>query len=113
MASILTKILKKEIPGKILHEDEICAAILDINPQAPKHILIYPKKEIVSTDTATPEDKAILGHCLLVAAEVARQQGISERGYRLVINTGEDGAQTIPHLHIHLLGGRPMDWPPG
>lgn len=113
MASILTRVLSKEIPGTILHEDEHCAAILDIKPEAPKHILVFPKKEIQSTATATKEDKLILGHCLLVAAEIARTQGISEGGYRLVINTGENGGQTISHLHIHLLGGRPLGWPPG
>src|SRR4051812_18152772 len=113
MASILTRVAKREIPGTILHEDEHCAAILDIQPQAPKHIVVFPKKEIASTDSATQEDKILLGHLLLVAAAVARSQGLAEEGYRLVINTGEHGGQTINHLHIHLLGGRLLNWPPG
>jgi histidine triad (HIT) family protein len=113
MASLFTKIIEGEIKGTVLYKDDVCAAILDIKPEAPKHILIIPRKEIASTDAAKPEDKAILGHCLLVAAEIARQQGISETGYRLVINTGNHAGQTVSHLHIHLLGGRQLDWPPG
>jgi len=111
--SIFTKIVQGEIKGTIVHEDDLCAAIVDIQPQAPKHLLVFPKKEIQSVDTATAEDRNLLGHLLWVAAEVARKQGFSEKGYRLVINTGEHGAQSIPHLHIHVLGGRQMEWPPG
>lgn len=113
MASILTKIIRKEIPGTIVYEDDLCAAIVDIKPGAPVHLLVFPKKEIQSTDTATAEDKAVLGHCLFIAAELARKKGIAQSGYRLVINTGEDAGQTIPHIHIHVLGGRELSWPPG
>lgn len=113
MASIFTKIIKGEIKGTVVHEDEHCAVLVDIQPQAPKHFLVIPKKEIISVHEAKPEDKALLGHLLLVAAEVARKQGVGERGYRLVINTNQDGGQTVSHLHIHLLAGRQMQWPPG
>jgi histidine triad (HIT) family protein len=113
MASIFTKILKGEIPGQILYQDELCAAIVDIQPQAPKHFLIFPKKEIRSIATAAVEDKAILGHLLFVAGQIAREQGFSEDGFRLTINTGRLGGQTVDHLHVHLLAGRQMEWPPG
>ena len=113
MASIFSKILSGEIPGKILHQDEHCAAIADIQPQAPKHILVFPKKEIRSLATAAPEDKTTLGHMLMIAAKIARDEGISEGGYRLVINTGQHGGQSVDHIHMHILGGRQMQWPPG
>ena len=113
MATLFTKILNGEIPGKILHQDEHCAAIADIQPQAPKHILIFPKKEIRSVADAAPEDKMVLGHLLMTAAKVARDLGIAESGYRLVINTGKHGGQTVDHIHVHLLAGRQMEWPPG
>lgn len=113
MASIFTKILRGEIPGKILHQDEHCAAIVDINPAAPKHILIFPLKEIASLAAAGPEDQAVLGHMMLVAGQIARDQGFGANGYRLVLNTGRDGGQTVSHFHIHLLGGRALTWPPG
>jgi len=113
MASILTQIVQRKIPAQFLHEDDLCAAILDIHPQAPTHVLVFPKKEIVSIASATPEDQTILGHLLLVAGQMARQLGLAESGYRLVTNIGADGGQSIPHLHIHLLGGRKLEWPPG
>jgi histidine triad (HIT) family protein len=113
MASIFTKILKREIPSKILHEDEHCAAIADINPQAPVHFLVFPRQELRSVDHGTPAEQQLLGHLLLVAAKVARDQGLSENGYRLVINTGKNGGQTVDHIHVHVLGGRQMSWPPG
>lgn len=113
MASIFTKILSGEIKGTIVHQDQHCAVLVDIQPQAPKHFLVVPKKEIPSMAEATHQDQAVLGHMLLVAAEVARQQGISEQGYRLVINTRQHGGQSVSHLHIHVLGGRQMEWPPG
>lgn len=113
MASIFTKVINGEIKGTVLYQDEICAALLDIQPVAPKHILVVPRKEIKSTDDATAEDKSILGHCLMVAAEIARKQGLADDGYRLVINTGKHGGQTVDHLHIHVLGGRKFQWPPG
>ena len=113
MASIFTKILKGEIPGKIIFQDELCAAIADIQPQAPHHILIFPKQELRSVAEAGPADERLLGHLLHVAAEIARTEGFSADGYRLTINTGKHGGQTVDHLHVHLLGGRPMHWPPG
>lgn len=112
MASIFTKIINREIPAHIYHEDEICMAIKDIQPVAPAHAILFPKKEIFSMEDVTPEDIKILGHCLLKAAEVARQLKL-EKGYRLVINTNSHGGQSVPHIHIHILGGRQMDWPPG
>jgi histidine triad (HIT) family protein len=113
MASLFTKIINGEIPGKIIHQDEQCFAIADIQPEAPKHFLIIPRKEIRSLDTATPEDEPVLGHLLVTAAEIARQQGIHQDGYRVVINTNKHAGQTVFHLHVHLLGGRQMSWPPG
>lgn len=113
MASIFTKIINGQIPGKIVHQDEHCAVIVDIQAVAPSHLLVIPKKEIESIATATSEDKTLLGHLLLTAAEVARKQGFAESGYRVVANIGKDGGQTVPHLHIHILGGRPLNWPPG
>lgn len=113
MASLFTKIAKGEIPGTIVYEDEHCFALRDIQPQGPLHFLIIPRKEIASVDTATTEDKAVIGHLLLVAAELARKNGISKDGYRLVINTNKHGGQTVFHLHVHLIGGRQMEWPPG
>jgi histidine triad (HIT) family protein len=113
MASVFTKVLEGEIPGKIVFEDELCFALIDIKPEAPKHFLIVPKKEITSVDSATVADKAVLGHLLLVAADLARRHGVAETGYRLVTNIGADAGQTVPHLHIHLLGGRALNWPPG
>ncbi len=113
MASLFTRILNGELQGTIVHQDDLCFVLVDIQPQAPKHFLVIPKKEIPSVADATPEDKPILGHLLWVAAEVARQHGISEDGYRLVINIGPQGGQTVPHIHVHVLGGRQMTWPPG
>jgi histidine triad (HIT) family protein len=113
MATLFTKIIQGQIPGTIVYQDDLCAAIQDIQPQAPQHILLVPKKEIPSITEATKEDQAILGHLLLTAAEIAKRSGVDQSGYRLVINAGEDAGQTVSHLHIHILGGRPMKWPPG
>ncbi len=113
MASIFTKIISGEIKGKIVYQDDLCAVLVDIQPQAPTHLLVVPKKEIESIHHAKTEDKNLLGHLLLVAANVAREQGCAEDGYRLVINTGRDGGQSVSHIHIHLLAGRPLTWPPG
>lgn len=111
--SLFQKICDKEIPAEILHEDDQCVAFRDISPQAPTHILVVPRKAIVRIDEASGTDAAVLGHLLLTAASVARTEGIAEGGYRLVINNGADGGEAVPHLHVHLLGGRPMQWPPG
>lgn len=113
MASLFTKISKGEIPGKLIHEDEHCFAIQDIKPEAPKHFLLIPRKELTSVASANASDQALLGHLMLTANTIARAHGLDKSGYRLVINTGEDAGQTVPHLHIHILGGRPMRWPPG
>ena len=112
--TIFKKIIDKEIPSDIVHEDELCLAFRDISPQAPTHILVIPKKEIRSMNDINPEeDKAILGHLMVTAHQVAKDQGLGDSGYRLVINTNEDGGQTVYHLHLHILGGRSLTWPPG
>jgi histidine triad (HIT) family protein len=110
--TIFGKIIRREIPADIVYEDDLALAFKDVNPQAPVHILVIPKKPIVNIATAEPDDQALLGHLLLTAKTVAKQAGL-EKGYRLVINTGTDGGQTVYHLHIHILGGRPLSWPPG
>ncbi|MDD1415268.1 histidine triad nucleotide-binding protein [Dolichospermum sp. ST_con] len=110
--TIFSKIIRKEIPANIVYEDDLALAFKDVNPQAPVHILVIPKKPIVNLATAEPEDAALLGHLLLVVKQVAEIAGL-ENGYRVVMNTGADGGQTVYHLHIHILGGRSMSWPPG
>jgi histidine triad (HIT) family protein len=110
--TIFSKIIRKEIPADIVYEDDLTLAFRDVNPQAPVHILIIPKQPIVSIDTATDADADLLGKLLLTTKRVATQQGLDE-GYRIVINTGKDGGQTVFHLHLHLLGKRIMTWPPG
>ena len=111
--TLFEKIVAREIPANIVYEDDLVLAIRDINPQAPTHILIFPKKPVPRIAEATPDDHKLLGHLLLKAAEVAATLGLNETGYRLVINNGEDGGESVPHLHVHLLGGRHMAWPPG
>ena len=111
--TIFKKIIKKEIPAEIVFEDEECLAFRDIHPQAPTHILLIPKKEIPSMAELREDDKALLGHLLFKAAEIAAQQGLAEDGYRVVANTRAYGGQTVHHLHFHILGGRPFSWPPG
>lgn len=111
--NIFSKIIAKQIPAKIVYEDERTLAFRDIGPKAPVHILVVPKKEIARVSEAKAEDEALLGHLLTVAAEVARLEGVDETGYRLVINKGPHAGESVPHLHVHLLGGRPMSWPPG
>ncbi len=110
--TIFQRIIDKEIPAKIVHEDDQCLAFHDVAPQAPVHVLVIPKKEITNLSAATVEDQALLGHLLLVAKQVAEQLELSS-GYRIVINCGRDGGQSVDHLHIHLLGGRSLHWPPG
>lgn len=111
--TIFQRIIDREIPARIAHEDEHCIAIHDINPQAPVHVLVIPKKHIARVGAATSADQAVLGHLLLAAGEVARKLGLDQSGFRLAINHGRDGGETVPHLHVHLLGGRPLGWPPG
>ncbi len=110
--TIFEKIIAREIPAQIIHEDDLCVAFRDINPQSPIHFLVIPKKPIPRLGEASKEDQALLGHLLLTAAAVARQEGLSH-GFRTVINHGPDGGETVPHLHVHVLGGRHMAWPPG
>ncbi|HMQ55042.1 MAG TPA: histidine triad nucleotide-binding protein [Anaerolineae bacterium] len=110
---IFCKIVAGQIGGKLLYQDDQVTAFRDINPQAPTHILLIPNKHITSTSHALEEDQAILGKLLLTAAQVAKQENVADSGYRLVINKGEHGGQTVFHLHVHLLAGRPMTWPPG
>lgn len=112
MSCLFCKIIDGSIPSKALYQDEHCYAFADINPQAPTHLLVVPRRHIASLADAEEEDQALLGHLLAAAAEIARSSGLS-KGYRLVINTGADGGQTVEHLHVHLLGGRPLTWPPG
>lgn len=110
--NIFLKIVNKQIPAKIAYEDEHCLAFHDINPQAPVHVLIIPRKVIPTHADVRPEDRDLLGHLHLVAAKLAQQLGLAD-GYRLVLNCHERAGQTVPHLHLHLLGGRAMTWPPG
>ena len=111
--TLFEKIIAREIPAAIVYEDDSVLAIRDINPQAPTHVLIFPKKVIPRIGEATGDDGKLLGHLLLKAAEVADRLGLKRSGYRLVINNGADGGETVPHLHVHILGGRHMAWPPG
>lgn len=111
--SIFTKIIRREIPAEIVFESETVLAFRDIAPKAPTHILIIPKKPIESLAHASESDRELLGDLLLVAAALAREYKIHESGYRLVTNIGSDGGQTVPHLHLHLIGGRVLSWPPG
>ncbi len=111
--NIFTKIIAKEIRANIVYEDDRALAFRDVNPKAPTHILIVPKKNITRISEATAADEPIIGHLLTVAAEIARQEGIDDTGYRLVINKGRDAGESVPHLHVHLLGGRALAWPPG
>ena len=110
--TLFEKIIAREIPAAIVYEDDLVLAFRDIRPAAPVHVLIVPKKPIPRIAEAQADDQKLLGHLLLKAAEVAQQLGLSN-GYRLVINNGADGGETVPHLHCHILGGRPLAWPPG
>jgi histidine triad (HIT) family protein len=111
--TIFSKIIRREIPATIVYESESVLAFRDISPVAPTHIVIIPKKPIRNLATASVEDKEILGELLLASAQIAREQGIEEGGYRVVTNIEQHGGQTVFHLHLHLLGGRQMLWPPG
>src|SRR5262245_56062080 len=111
--TLFEKIIAREIPAEIVYEDDLVLAFRDIKPQAPTHVLIVPKKPIARLAEATAEDHAVLGHLLLKAAAVAAKAGLQDGGYRLVINNGRDGGETVPHLHCHILGGRALHWPPG
>ncbi|KAM7432421.1 Histidine triad nucleotide-binding protein 1 [Porites harrisoni] len=110
--SIFSKIIRREIPSEFLHEDEQCVAIKDINPQAPVHFLVIPKKPIPQLSKADDTDEQLLGHLLLVAKKVAAEQNLT-KGFRIVINDGREGGQEVYHIHVHVLGGRQLTWPPG
>ncbi len=111
--TIFKKIIDRQIPAKIVYEDELCLAFHDIQAQAPTHILLIPKKEIRSMAEVTAADEKTLGHMMVKASAIAAEQGLAKEGYRLVINTNENGGQSVFHLHIHIMGGRAMQWPPG
>ncbi|MSR56208.1 MAG: histidine triad nucleotide-binding protein [Planctomycetaceae bacterium] len=110
--TIFKRIIDKEIPARIVFEDDRCLAFHDVNPQAPTHVLVIPRKEIPSLADAADDDSALLGHLLTTARQVAQTLGLAN-GYRIVVNCGPDGGQSVDHLHVHLLGGRALAWPPG
>ena len=111
--TIFEKIIRREIPAEIVWEDDDALAFRDVNPQAPVHVLIVPKKVIARLTAATEANRAILGKLLLVAGDLAKKLGVEKSGYRVVINSGPDAGESVPHLHVHLLGKRALAWPPG
>ena len=110
--TIFARIIRGEVPARIVHDDDRCLAFHDVAPQAPVHVLVIPKQPIPSLAEATATDADLLGHLVVVATQLARTLGL-DNGYRLVVNCGRDGGQSVDHLHVHLLGGRPLGWPPG
>ena len=112
MSCLFCKIVEGSIPSTEVYQDEQCYAFRDIDPRAPVHVLVVPRKHIASLEAAEAGDSALLGHLLSTAAEIARQNGLA-KGYRVVISTGKEGGQTVDHLHLHVMGGRAMHWPPG
>jgi histidine triad (HIT) family protein len=112
MSCLFCKIVEGSIPSTAVYQDELCYAFADIHPQAPVHVLVAPREHIASLSETDASDCELLGHLLLTAAEIARAKGLA-KGYRVVVNTGQDGGQTVDHLHVHLLGGRSLAWPPG
>ena len=110
--TIFGRIIRGEVPARIVHDDDRCLAFHDVAPQAPVHVLVIPKRPIVSLAEVEEGDSALLGHLVVVATRLARTLGLAD-GYRLVVNCGRDGGQSVDHLHVHLLGGRPLGWPPG
>jgi len=113
MSTIFSKIINKEIHTDILFENDKILAFRDISPQAPVHFLVIPKKEIRSINDINEEDKSLIGELFIVAKEIAKKEGISEKGYRTIFNCNEHGGQTVYHIHLHVLGGRQLEWPPG
>ncbi|MGI8735139.1 MAG: histidine triad nucleotide-binding protein [Pyrinomonadaceae bacterium] len=113
LSCLFCRIVAGELPAELLHQDELCVVIRDVNPQAPTHLLVIPREHLESLDEAGRQDEETLGHLLRVAARQANEQGLSESGYRTVINTGAGAGQSVFHLHVHILGGRSMSWPPG
>lgn len=110
--TVFSRIIRGEIPARIVHDDDRCLAFHDVAPQAPTHVLVIPKRPIASLADVTPADADLLGHLVVVATGLARSLGLTD-GYRLVVNCGRDGGQSVDHLHVHLLGGRRLGWPPG
>jgi histidine triad (HIT) family protein len=113
MGCVFCQIAAGEIDSDIIYQDDRVVAFRDLNPQAPLHVLIIPREHLTNIDAVAPAEAELLGHCMLIAAELARNEGMAESGYRLVANVGPHGGQSVDHLHFHLLGGRPMQWPPG
>ena len=113
MSTIFSKIINKEIPAEIVYEDDELLAFNDINPQAPVHILIIPKKEIKTLNDIEPKDQEIMGRMILLAKDLAKENNIDKSGYRTIFNCNDDGGQTVFHIHLHLIGGRSLNWPPG
>jgi histidine triad (HIT) family protein len=111
--TIFQKIADREIPADIVYEDDECLAFRDVSPKAPTHVLVIPKEVIPSLEQLSEKHAALLGHMWLVIPDIARQLGVAEGGYRVVVNCGKDGGQSVDHLHFHILGGRQLDWPPG
>lgn len=111
--TLFEKICDKEIPAGIVHEDDLCVCFRDISPQAPVHLLLVPRKPIVRIGEAEAGDQSLLGHLLLTVAAIARKEGFADSGYRVVINNGRDAGEAVPHLHLHILAGRSLEWPPG
>lgn len=114
MGTIFSKIINKEIPAKIVYEDDLCLAFRDISPQAPEHVLLIPKTEVLNLNALSPaEHSNLMGHLMTQVPAIAKMLGFADAGYRTVINTNKNGGQSVDHLHIHILGGRQMSWPPG
>ena len=113
LSCLFCRVVAGEIPAELLHQDELCVVIRDVNPQAPTHLLVIPREHLESLDEVGRQDEEMLGHLLRMASRQANDQGLSESGYRTVINTGAGAGQSVFHLHVHILGGRPMNWPPG
>ncbi|MBP87400.1 MAG: histidine triad nucleotide-binding protein [Planctomycetaceae bacterium] len=111
--TIFKRIIDGEINADVVYEDELCMAFRDVAPQAPTHVLVIPKKEIASVAELADEDQPLIGHLYLAIRNIAKELGLAEGGYRVVVNTGQDGGQSVNHLHFHLLGGRALSWPPG
>jgi histidine triad (HIT) family protein len=110
--TIFDKIINREIPSDIVHEDDLSLAFRDINPQAPVHVLIIPKRRIATINDLTEDDNALVGHLFQVAGKIAKEMGVSDDGYRVVMNCNEHGGQSVYHIHLHLLAGKPLGWPP-
>lgn len=111
--TLFEKICDKEIPAAVVYQDDRCVAFRDISPQAPVHILVVPRRPIPRLALASAGEATLLGHLLLTAAQIARNEGVAKSGFRIVINNGPDGGEAVPHLHVHLLAGRQLQWPPG